>query len=330
MKWTVSGAVVILISLTLLSWIGSWVFLDKDSQYTETAAALPLFSNTLSSPGSEARLVQIPAGEWTFKARVAGFDNPNPKGNLILLHGFPETSIMWEALITTAANAGYRVVAFDQRGYSPGARPMDRGAYTGEKLVSDVFAVADAAGFEHFNLVGHDWGAVVGWQTVFTAPERIDRFTALSIPHISAIAESFEVEPDLQSRSAYMAFYWLPWLPELSLSADNFKALRDLYADHPDHHTAEYLALFREHGALTSALNWYRGGLSSIVQPSMKVAIPVQFIWGKNDPVTSSLAVDLQHNYMAGPFEITSLDAGHWIMETHTDAVVDAIMTSLD
>jgi pimeloyl-ACP methyl ester carboxylesterase len=47
-----------------------------------------------------------------------------------LLHGFPETSIMWEPLLEKLSKAGYRVVAFDQRGYSPGARPYNENAYT--------------------------------------------------------------------------------------------------------------------------------------------------------------------------------------------------------
>ena len=157
LKWFFALILALLLLLAVGSWLGSWIFLDKESQYGEAAAALPTFSNDHSS-----ELVQIPAGEWTFRARVAGFDNNKPKGNLILLHGFPESSIMWEPLIKKAAADGYRVVAFDQRGYSPGARPTERDAYSAKNLVSDVLAVADKVGFDTFNLVGHDWGSGAG------------------------------------------------------------------------------------------------------------------------------------------------------------------------
>tara|TARA_R110002073_G_scaffold3998_6_gene26948 strand:+ start:1723 stop:2727 length:1005 start_codon:yes stop_codon:yes gene_type:complete len=324
LKWFFALILALLLLLAVGSWLGSWIFLDKESQYGEAAAALPTFSNDHSS-----ELVQIPAGEWTFRARVAGFDNNKPKGNLILLHGFPESSIMWEPLIKKAAADGYRVVAFDQRGYSPGARPTERDAYSAKNLVSDVLAVADKVGFDTFNLVGHDWGSVVGWQTVFTAPERVESYSALSIPHISAIVESFELEPELRNKSAYMAFYWLPWLPEFSLSADDFSALRQLYNQHPAQHVAEYLAIFQAPGGLTGALNWYRGALEGLNQPTEKVTTPTLFIWGKNDPVTSRLAVELQQNYMAGPFEVIELDSGHWIVESHPEAVTEAVMARI-
>ena len=92
---------------------------------------------------------------------------------VILLHGFPETSAMWTPLIEAAASDGFRVVAFDQRGYSPGARPDDVAAYAVPALVDDVLAVADALGFQRFHLVGHDWGCVVGWSVASLHPDRV-------------------------------------------------------------------------------------------------------------------------------------------------------------
>ena len=89
-----------------------------------------------------------------FLARVAGMHN---KGHgVILLHGFPESSIMWQPLMDSVAAEGFRVVAFDQRGYSPNARPAGKNAYKTDLLVSDVLAVADQVGFDTFHLVGHD------------------------------------------------------------------------------------------------------------------------------------------------------------------------------
>ena len=102
---------------------------------------LPLFD-----PSREG-LVRIRASGMEFRARVAGFSNHEGEG-VILLHGFPETSITWEPLIDKLARAGFRAVAFDQRGYSPGARPFGANSYSSARLASDVIAIAAAVGFD--------------------------------------------------------------------------------------------------------------------------------------------------------------------------------------
>jgi len=105
----------------------------------------------------------------TFHCRTAG-DSGEP---VILLHGFPETSHMWVELLPKLEAAGYRCLAPDQRGYSPGARPEGKENYQYGDLASDVFALADAWGVDRFHLVGHDWGAGAGWAAVATNPDRI-------------------------------------------------------------------------------------------------------------------------------------------------------------
>ncbi|MBA3619775.1 MAG: alpha/beta fold hydrolase, partial [Acidothermales bacterium] len=82
---------------------------------------------------------------------------------VILLHGFPATRMSWDAVVPALTGAGYRVLAPDQRGYSPGAQPAGRLAYRMKELVDDVLALADAVGADRFHLVGHDWGGAVAW-----------------------------------------------------------------------------------------------------------------------------------------------------------------------
>ena len=101
----------------------------------------------------------VDANGWRFRCRQAG-DSGEP---VLLLHGFPETSRMWEPLMATLAAEGYRCVAPDQRGYSPGARPQETDAYRYADLATDVLELARVLGFERFHLVGHDWGAGAGW-----------------------------------------------------------------------------------------------------------------------------------------------------------------------
>ena len=95
-----------------------------------------------------------------FDALTAG----PPDGELVvLLHGFPQTAACWTEVAEALAAAGYRVLAPDQRGYSPGARPPSVPAYRMPELVADVLALAAEAGPARFHLVGHDWGGVVAW-----------------------------------------------------------------------------------------------------------------------------------------------------------------------
>ena len=103
---------------------------------------------------------------------------------------------MWELLIEPLAEAGYRVLAFDQRGYSPGARPKDESAYGIPHLVSDVVAVASSVGAQQFHLIGHDWGSAVGWTVTMTHPGKVLTWTGISIAHPTAFGEALRNDPD--------------------------------------------------------------------------------------------------------------------------------------
>lgn len=125
---------------------------------------------------------QVPVNQQIFTVRTAGLEN---SGDLVvLLHGFPESSLMWEPLMIKLANQGYRVIAPNQRGYSAGARPLGVQNYTMKLLAADVVALAHFFGFQQkFHLVGHDIGAVVGWTTATLYPQLLKSWTALSVPN---------------------------------------------------------------------------------------------------------------------------------------------------
>ena len=129
------------------------------------AAFLAVSCTSSDEVGSEAdpsagqiALTQVAVGDFTFDVRMAG---PDDGEVVILLHGFPQTSYEWRHQLGALAEAGYRAVAPDQRGYSHGARPPDVEDYTVSLLVGDVLGLADAIGAERFHVVGHDWGAAV-------------------------------------------------------------------------------------------------------------------------------------------------------------------------
>lgn len=312
--------------LILLSALGVgtsvWLAHDLDYNHTRKTAQLPEFS---TQPHEGVSLVQIKVGSQQFRARVAGFGGT--RGNFILLHGFPETSSMWQPLITKAAAAGYQVIAFDQRGYSPGARPGDVAEYAMNGLSADVLAIADAAGFDKFHLVGHDWGAAVGWVVVLQYPSRVRSWTSLSIPHIASFGAAIATDPEQQQKSAYMALFRAPLLPEAIFSFNDFSVLKNvIYGEHGESIKEEYLAVFREPGAMTAALNWYRAVNNSNDVGNLEVELPVLFIWGNKDPAVGRVGVEQQTQYLKGPYREIELDAGHWLMESHPAEVSDAIL----
>jgi pimeloyl-ACP methyl ester carboxylesterase len=314
------------ISLSLLVPIGfgvsSQLSLDRDYAHSARTEGLPVLSS-----GTCEGLVRIPARGFEFRARVAGLDRVDGPA-LILLHGFPQTSIMWEPLVVSAASVGFRVVAFDQRGYSPGARPETVGAYQISELVADLFAVADAVGFDRFHLVGHDWGAVVGWVAAGQDSERVLSYAALSIPHPGALGAA-NAE---QGTPLYIKFFQLPGVAEALLTAGGLAALRGMYGEMPEDHVEEYVGVFSEPGALRSALNWYRAMASLAAEAgSATVSQPAIWVFGNRDmPVFVRPDVQAhQERFVTGSYEAIELDAGHWLMQEEPGRVVWAVMDHL-
>ena len=323
-------AVVLLVvmGVVVVVWIGSYASLDRDFTHTQLTNTLDTFQPHRSTRAMPV-LSRIESGPLTFRARTDGFGGT--RGDVILLHGFPESSAMYEPMIPVLAGAGYQVVAFDQRGYSPGARPAQSAQYTIDKLVGDVFAVADTVGFDDFHLVGHDWGAAVGWQIVFQRSPRVTSWTALSIPHLGAYAEAIIADPDQQSRSRYIGFFRTPWIPETVFTFNGLAMMRNaMYATHRDEIVAEYVSIFSEPGALTAALNWYRASELTAGAGNVDVSIPTAFIWVNQDPVVGDRSVETQDRYFEGNLTVTELDTGHWLMETEADAVTGAVLNHLN
>ena len=304
--------------------VGSLISFDWQGKHSARTAALP----HLSDPSADQvdGLVLIEAGGMTFRARVAGMKNDGP--GLVLLHGFPETSAMWGPLLLDAAAAGYRVVAFDQRGYSPGARPEGVEHYVVPELVGDVLAIADAVGFERFHLVGHDWGCIVGWGVTALHPERLLSYTGLSIPHPGA----FIVKPE-RDIPTYVRFFMLPLIPEFMFS-NGLWAMRTLGAKiWPREVLEDYISVFSELGAMTGGFNWYRAiSLQPLSEAeSGTLALPLLFVYGNRDFgfVTEEILVR-QRKLATGPYTELELDGDHWLMEGQTEGTVKAILAHLE
>jgi pimeloyl-ACP methyl ester carboxylesterase len=264
----------------------------------------------------------IQANGMTFRCRVCGSESREP---VILLHGFPESSAMWVRTMRFLADRGYACLALDQRGYSPGARPKGKFAYTMDQVASDVIALADSLGWEKFHLVGHDWGAGCGWTVVQLYPERLMSWTALSLPHMAAFGKAIRTVPEQKKKSWYMVFFQLPVLPELALGA---WALEKVWRGAGPDEVADYRALFKSYGARRAVLNWYRAVRRRTVTYS-DVWVPTLFIWGNRDEVIGRAGAEDTKRFMKGEYRFVELNAGHWLPREAFDGVMGPLVEHL-
>lgn len=298
--------------------------LDWSSRHSASIASLPVYNP--SAPG-EGRF-RIAANGFEFHLRISG--PANAEQSVLLLHGFPENSARWQPLMEAAAAQGYRVAAFDQRGYSPGARPSGVASYHRDALVADVFAVADALGFERFHLVGHDWGAMVGWFSVLQRPDRIKTWAALTIPHPEAFFKGIADGGPQAERSRYFDTLKKPLLPEVISQAFGHYFLKQSLARLPKEQLQTTIAIHSEFGAYTAALNWYRAMNTNEVLEQLKnyppVRVPTLFVGGTLDRVAAQETIDAQAALMHGPFAVHMLDAGHGLIQEQTDALLAEVL----
>lgn len=259
--------------------------------------------------------MQIDADGMVFDALVAG---PDAGEVVLLLHGFPQSAAMWRPQLEALAGAGYRAVAVDQRGYSPGARPTEVEQYRIAHLVEDALAVG---GPKPFHVVGHDWGAVVGWHLAAKHPERMRSLTALSVPHPLAFATAL-VSPgsDQRQQSGYVAFFRLEDVAEETLLDGGLAAMLAASAYPLD--VEERVRAMSAPGALTAALNWYRAIDFSLVSGVGQVVVPTMHVWSTGDVALAREGAEATARYVDGAYRFEVLTAvSHWIPEEAPDVV---------
>ena len=260
----------------------------------------------------------------TFRALEAG-SGGEP---VLLLHGFPETSLMWTDLMTTLAAAGYHCLAPDQRGYSPGARPAEVDAYRYEELAADVLAFGRELG-ERFHLVGHDWGAIMGWVTLATDPSPVASWVAISIPHYAAWARSVYDDPAMEFYRDRLLKAWMTeGVGEASISPE---WLKTIWAAKPADRTEEMIARLTEPGAMTAALNWYRAsrGHKRVLEDFEipPISAPTLLIRGRNE-MGQRVMADAA-SLMTGEYRVAELEGGHFIVDEQPRLVAEETLTHL-
>jgi pimeloyl-ACP methyl ester carboxylesterase len=268
----------------------------------------------------------------TFTADVLG---PTGGPLVLLLHGFPESRHSWRAALPALAAAGYRAVAPDQRGYSPGARPdpADLSNYAFDRLVADVIEIAAAAGYDgkRFHLVGHDWGGQVSWGVAGKHPERLASLTILSRPHPSSFRRALLKEDGDQKHRSRHHRAFLDADTSKLLLADNARRLRDgLFGQGvPAAALEEHLSVLGNPEALEAALAWYRSnkGLAADIGT---IKAPTLYIWGDADATVGPDAAYGTGEFVGAAYAMEVLpNVGHFVMDQAPAKATDLMLAHL-
>ena len=304
-KWMISG---LLVSGLLASITTSFIACDGDE------GLAPL----------KTRAITIDHGGFAFDGTTCAARTTRGEA-VVLLHGFPQTWHSYKSTAERLCEEGYRVLAFNQRGYSAGARPTEPGDYVIENLVADLFGVTTAAGLEKFHLVGHDWGAIVSWEAAMRDEQkRILSLTAISAPPRYAYMEDESgsgmayiqriLAPSEEGGPAIDKYYDAEGQPKDPLKSQLLNGFND------EEKLNRQISLL-DAEMLDAGMHWYRAiPLAPPVPPAI-IGVRTLFIWGDADHNIKADLANLAGNYVE-PEAFTRVvikGAGHWIPDLSTD-----------
>jgi pimeloyl-ACP methyl ester carboxylesterase len=288
---------------------------------------------------------------------------------VVLCHGFPELAYSWRHQISALVDAGYHVIAPDQRGYGRSSRPEAVEDYDIQHLTGDMLALLDAAGEEQAVFVGHDWGSIVTWALAQGHPERVRGVVGMSVPFMPRgprppVAAAREL---LGDTFFYVVYFQEPGVADADLGADPAKtmtrflagvasgdesAAARMFAPYgemgmvdrmpvpdglPDWLTQEeldhYIAEFARTG-FTGGINWYRNydrnrELTAHLADA-KVEVPALIITASADPLGLMMPATAMDEWVTDLRGKVYVDgAGHWVQQEKPAEVNAALLEFL-
>jgi pimeloyl-ACP methyl ester carboxylesterase len=289
---------------------------------------------------------------------------------VVLAHGFPELAYSWRHQIPVLAEAGYHVLAPDQRGYGGSSRPDEISAYDIRALTTDIVGLLDDVGAEKAVWIGHDWGAPVVWHAPLLHPDRVAAVAALSVPATprSQVAPTQAWRKTFGESFFYILYFQEPGVADAELNGDPARAIRRLMGglrtdgdpaagmrmvapgpegfiarlpepdalpdwisqDELDHYISEF-----SRTGFTGGLNWYRNfdrnwEITADLADA-KISVPCLFIGGSADPVLAFTRADRAGEIVSGPYRQVMIEgAGHWLQQERPDEVNTVLLEFLN
>jgi pimeloyl-ACP methyl ester carboxylesterase len=277
-------------------------------------------------PNTWENLMEIKARGLTFEVSESGPADGEP---VLLLHGFPQDNREFDRIVPRLNGAGLRTYALNQRGYSPGARPQNVEAYRLREAVADAVAVLDELGVERAHVVGHDWGAQIGWLLAAGHPERVRTLTAVSVPHPRALMLAIRVRPSQKARLAYFEVFRSPRAERLLLGRDA-AVLRWMLRPLSAERVRRYADAAREPGRLTAGLNWYRAFSTDQIARTGEITVPTTYVWSDRDGVVGLTAALRTADWVTADYQLVAMrGVSHWVPEEAPGELADAVLARI-
>lgn len=269
---------------------------------------------------------------------------------VLLLHGFPELAYSWRHQLGPLADAGYRVLAPDLRGYGASSRPAAVEAYSNAALREDVVALIDHTGAERAAVVGHDWGASLTWHCALAIPERLAAVAGLSVPAVPrAPAAPITIMRAHLGEDFYIVWFQEPGVAEAVLEEDVRRSLattkvwprewseRDENPLTPPFLSEEDLQVYVDAytaTGFTGGLNYYRNidrnWEEDAAYAGRTIDVPAFFLTGSRDPVRTFMPQEAMDGLVTDLREAVVLEGvGHWVQQQAPDEVSAALLRFL-
>ena len=255
---------------------------------------------------------------------------------VVLLHGFPECWYSWRQYLHPLAEAGFRAVAPDMRGYNLSDKPKGVLNYQLPILTSDVMGLIQALGEQKAIIVGHDWGGVVAWRFAMDYPEAVEKLVVCNAPHPARMEEELRHIRQLR-KSWYIFFFQIPWLPETLLrnNARLFveRGMRGLAVRKSAISDADldvYAAAISQPGAATSMVNYYRAVMRwGRKLPLSQINAPTLLIWGEEDIALGKPLTEGNERFVPNLRVHLVPNCGHWVQQEAADEVEQVLLDFL-
>lgn len=272
-----------------------------------------------------------------------GMAGPADAPAAILLHGFPESHRTWRGVAPLLEDR-FRLIMPDQRGFAGSDRPLDVSEYATDKLIDDIFALAEALHVKSFALVGHDWGGAIAWPAAMRGDPRLTKLAIVNAPHPVIFQKSLIEDAAQRAASQYINWFRTPGA-EKAIEAMGFDAFFEkTFMSHVEIATVseeekrEYLAEWSQPGGMLPMLNWYRATKLMVPPPGAtlplpdfllrafpKIHVPTLVVWGLKD--TALLPVQLEGlDALVDDLRVVKLaDVGHFAPWEAPDEVASAL-----
>ncbi|MDT7546528.1 MAG: hypothetical protein QOE99_2638 [Actinomycetota bacterium] len=254
---------------------------------------------------------------------------------VLLLHGFPEFWWSWRHQLVALGDAGMRAVAPDLRGYGGSDKPP-RG-YDAYTLSADVAGMIRALGAREADVVGSDWGGLLGWAVATLHPSTVRSLAVIGMPHPLRMRQALLKDPAQIRAASHIAYFQLPKAPEARLLRADAAYVEELLSrwggpGFPDAETAARCrAAMQIQGVAHSSLEWYRWAVRSLTRPSGQrflrlmsrgVNAPVLQIHGAVDGCLLATTAVGSDRYAHGGYQLHALEhVGHFPHQEAPDLV---------